>query len=129
MFALNLVMVEAVPVRMDVVAMPVRVHVDQVRRLEQGRVREDLGRRRRRGDPVILGEHDATVGELAEGSEVVRGADDRFPARCSSTTRSRNQRCVRGSSAAVGSSNSRTSGFVTSTEAIATRFFSPPESW
>ena len=36
---------------------------------------------------------------------------------------------VRGSSAAVGSSKSSTSGFMTSTEAIATRFFWPPESW
>ena len=36
---------------------------------------------------------------------------------------------VRGSSAAVGSSNSSTSGFITSTDAIATRFFWPPESW
>ena len=36
---------------------------------------------------------------------------------------------VRGSSAAVGSSKSSTSGFITRTDAIATRFFSPPESW
>ena len=36
---------------------------------------------------------------------------------------------VRGSSAAVGSSKSSTSGFITSTDAIATRFFCPPESW
>ena len=36
---------------------------------------------------------------------------------------------VRGSSAAVGSSKSSTCGFMTSTDAIATRFFCPPESW
>jgi hypothetical protein len=121
-------MVEAVPVRMDVVAMPVRVHVDQVRRLEQGRVREDLGHRRRCGDPMILGEHDATVGELVQSSEVVCGADDRLPRVVQlddeveePALRTRVERRGR----LVEQENVR----VPSTEAIATRFFSPPESW
>ncbi len=52
-----------------------------------------------------------------------------LPARLSSAISSTSHCCVRGSRAAVGSSNSRTSGFITRTEAIATRFFSPPESW
>ena len=57
----------------------VRVHMHEVRRLEQGDVGEDLGRRPRRDDPMLLGEHDAPVGELVESSEVVRRADDRLP--------------------------------------------------
>ena len=58
------------------------------------------------------------------------GTNDGFmPARFSSTMSSTSHCCVRGSSAAVGSSNSSTSGFITRTDAIATRFFSPPESW
>ena len=52
-----------------------------------------------------------------------------LPARLRSTIRSMSHSAVRGSSAAVGSSNRRTSGFITSTEAMATRFFCPPESW
>ena len=52
-----------------------------------------------------------------------------LPAAPSSSIRSISQCWVRGSSAAVGSSNSSTSGFMTSTEAMATRFFWPPDSW
>ncbi len=52
-----------------------------------------------------------------------------LPAARSCSRSSTSQYCVRGSSAAVGSSKSSTSGFITRTEAIATRFFCPPESW
>ena len=61
------------------VAVSVRMQVYEVRRLEQRNVGEDLGRRSRRDDSMLLGEHDAPVGELIESSEIVRRADDRLP--------------------------------------------------
>ena len=108
----------------------VRVLVDEIHRAQQRRSASTSLRSALGDDAVLLGEHDAAIGEQVERARG-RGSRARSscPPGCSSTMSSSSHCCVRGSSAAVGSSKSSTSGFITSTDAIATRFFCPPESW
>ena len=109
---------------------PGRPGPEEVRRQQQLAIGEHVGRGAVGDDPVVLAEHDAPVGERSETSARSWVASTIvLPARCSSTISSTSHCWVRGSSAAVGSSNSSTSGFITSTDAIATRFFCPPDSW
>jgi hypothetical protein len=87
-------MVEVMPVSVDAVVVSVRVHMLEVRRLEQGDVGEDLGRRPRRDDPMLLREHDAAVGELVESSEVA-GPNGERDARKRDESATTGRRCTR----------------------------------
>ena len=107
------------------------VLVDEVDASSSSRSAEDVasvGPRRRSGGP----RRTRRTGRRARRGvvEVVGRQHDRLAGpRSARRSSSISHCCVRGSSAAVGSSNSSTSGFITSTDAIATRFFWPPDSW
>ena len=106
------------------------VLVDEVDGEQQLAVGEDLVGRSLGDDAVVLGEARRSGRRARRGSSRSCVASTIvLPARLSSTISSISHCWVRGSSAAVGSSNSSTSGFITSTDAIATRFFWPPDSW
>ena len=79
---------------------------------------------RRRGGPR---RRPRAVSQNLEPVEVVGREHDRLPAAPSSTMSSTSH--CGAVEAAGGSSKSSTSGFMTRTDAIATRFFCPPDSW
>ena len=124
------VMSQAVRVAVLDRAVAVRVLVDEVDRAAGARGRR--GRRAGVPSPTMRWSSENTTQRSASRRAVSRSwvaSTIVLPAAFSSTMSSISHCWVRGSSAAVGSSNSSTSGFITSTEAIATRFFWPPESW
>ena len=92
-------------------------------------VEDDLGRPELHQPPEV--EDGDPVGDVADDAEVVRDEEVARPASraCSSTSRLRIAACTDTSSAEVGSSQTTSFGSPANARAIASRCFSPPESW
>jgi hypothetical protein len=105
------------------------VLVDEVRPEEELRSpRIDPGSPSARDAP-ILAENDDPVGDDRDDVELVGGGDEGLATLAELADEvDEDPRFVRGSSDAVGSSRRETSGRSDRTEAIAARFFSPPDS-
>ncbi len=101
------------------------VSVEQAGPLQQFRIAEHRRRCSLRNEPTRL-EHEAMVGDFLNAIQIVRGGDHRAPGALPPRQQVNRLTLTLGSSVAVGSSSNNTSGSSTSTEAMATRFFSPP---
>ena len=104
--------------------MRVPVGVDETCTKQQRVVVQDLRRRAHRHNTATL-ENVTVVRDVLHQVEIMSGRDYRLAPTLQLTRKSIIWLSLLGSSAAVGSSSSRTSGSRISTEASATRFFSP----